>query len=250
MISFGIVLPSQIYSEYRRDLAKKAFESLLKTRPPTLTPFLFLLIKSRHEVYPAEGIHKGFFLYDLEEPGRELGTEAALAYGTDQVFKNPGITHVVWMGDDSLFHPDWLIQLEALILRHPKARAWSVYRSAYEAVHATLECRLDKDVEDVRVRSLCGHGMTITKEEWQEWGIKWQDGRNSWGSPSGNTLDLLHVHSRPGERWCTAKSYVEHTGRTGKNCQADIPEWAVAFQGAGGYDTVENLPWKKVFGGP
>lgn len=226
-IRFAIILPSQIYSDYRRILAKEAFASLLKTNMPSEVPTVYLLTKALDDVHPQCGHYPGLKIRNLCEPDQELGTESALAYGTDKALLDESVTHLVWMGDDSLFHPDWLIQLEALIGRHPGARAWSVYRSAYEAVHTPMALGNG----DVRVKSLCGHGLTMTRGEWTDWGINWKDGRGRWGSPSGNTLDMLHIHARPGERWCTAKSYVQHTGREGKNCHTGIPEWAVDFQG-------------------
>ena len=81
----------------------------------------------------------------------------------------------------------------------------------------------------VRVSTLCGHGMTVSRKEWQDWGVQWRQG--AWLSPGADTLDLYHASCRSGERWTTVASYVEHTGRSGLHCSPGIPEYAVDFQG-------------------
>jgi hypothetical protein len=53
-----------------------------------------------------------------------------------------------------------------------------------------------------------------------------------WPSVSGgNTLDLHHACNRPGERWATARSFVQHTGIEGVNVTRGIPEFAIDFIG-------------------
>lgn len=249
MIRFGVVLPTFIYNEYRKELAAKAFETLLLTRQPTAKPIVTLVLEKAgvDPIHPEPAEYDGYYLNHLiDDESEAVGTEQTLAAGTQTVFDGPGdISHVVWMGDDSLFHPDWLRELEYLIDRHPDAKGWSVYRSAYEAAHRTL---LTDATGDCRVSSLCGHGFTISREEWTGWGIDWrnppavQGGQPRWPGPEGNTLDILHPFARPGERWCTGKSYVQHTGRRGVNCTPDIPEWAVDFQGE-----QESPTWSRPF---
>lgn len=233
-MKFGIVLPSLIYNEYRRLLAEQAFESLLKTKRPSQQAVLFLLIKGAPDkVHPPEGGYPAFNLIHIQEPPGVGNTEQTLAYGTTRIFENPTVTHSVWMGDDALFNPYWLVELEKLINRHPSSRSWSVYRSAYEAVHAPLAN--SEDGVDVKVRSICGHCLTLERKEWQEWGIDYsKPGRQNparWPSPSGDTLDMLHIHARYGDRWVTRQSYVQHTGRQGTNCHPGIPEYAQDFAG-------------------
>jgi hypothetical protein len=187
---------------------------------------LLLLTKPGSDYpYPIAELSGPFDLVRVDEPPAVRGTEQTLAYGTGAALAYESVTHVSWMGDDADFNPRWLIELEALILRRPEARAWSVYRSAYEAIHKTLR----EDGDDVLVRSLCGHGMTFSRQEWTDWGINWEQGR-SWPSPvPGDTLDLHHTWARPGERWATRRSYVEHTGVVGLHCQPGIPEHARDF---------------------
>jgi hypothetical protein len=98
-----------------------------------------------------------------------------------------------------------------------------VYRSSFEWFHRTL----DEAGEDVSVRSICGHGLTMTKQEWTEWGIDWKVG--AWGCPYGDTLDLVHMHEREGERWVTKQSFLEHTGKEGVHATVDTPEYARNF---------------------
>lgn len=252
---FGIVLPTWIYNAERARLATEAFDSLARTECPSRRAALLLLVRpgimSKY-TGPVQGRLLAFETQMLFQ-GKDIeGTEQTLAWGTEEMLRSFGdVTHVVWMGDDALFHPRWLRELENLVKRHPGARAWSVYHSAHQAHHKDLrhvdglECRLDpcavntasddeeltcetKPFRDVLVKSVCGHGMTFTREEWAEWGIKWETGRR-WNSPEGNTLDLHHAWARPGERWVTARSYVEHTGKEGINCRAHIPEYGIGF---------------------
>ncbi len=226
-MTFGVVLPSFVYDEERRRLATKCFETLVNTKSPTERPALLLLIHPSEYEYP-EGERFGIFdLTKIHDPVEVSGTEQSLAFGTSVSLNEcRDITHVVWMGDDSAFSPYWLQELESLIGRHPEARSWSVYRSYYEAVHKTLHV----DELDARPSSICGHGMTFSRHEWNEWGINWRDGKE-WSSPLGSTLDMHHVCNRPGERWVTKRSYVNHTGLEGVHCRPTIPEHARDFVG-------------------
>lgn len=232
-MQLAVVLPSWVYDQERARLAHLAFETLLNTRTKEFVkkPWLGIMLRESKVPfeYPPIALMDQVFHTNLElGQGEQLsGTEQTLAYGTQWMF-DAGADYVTWMGDDALFHPEWLHQLQALVSRHPEAKCWSVYRSAHTAFHKTII----ESGDDVMVASICGHGFTISKQEWTEWGIRWQDG--SWGCHQGDTLDLCHAQYRPGERWCTAKSYVEHTGRYGQHCRPHIPEWAQNFQGVEG----------------
>ena len=227
-MKFGVVLPSFVYNEERRRLATECFETLVKTQMPSEKPTLLLLTHSSDFEYPIGGPDFGIFRFALcQDPVDVSGTEQSLAFTTSVLFEHYGdITHAIWMGDDSKFSPYWLQELEALILRHLEARSWSVYRSYYEAVHKTLH----EDELDAQVASICGHGMTFSRDEWKAWGVSWRDGKE-WHSPKGTTLDMHHVCNRPGERWVTKKSYVAHTGVEGVHCRINIPEHAREFVG-------------------
>lgn len=223
-MNLGIVLPSYLYNDTRRQLADQAFRSLAQTKPLQEKSSLLLLVRDPSDYAQYLQMLQENFLVTIRKDDGLNGTEQTLAFGTQYLLDNNGVDYVTWMGDDALFNPSWLLQLEKLVGRHPEATSWSVYRSAYEWVHRTLD---DTGV-DVRVRSICGHGMTFTKKEWQEWGIYWEHG--AWCAPDGDTLDLYHVSQRQGERWVTKASFVEHTGKLGVHCTADIPEYARDYQ--------------------
>lgn len=215
-----------MYSEERQRLASQAFYSLMETEPLQQEARLLLLVKNgrSHEYMSLlDGLSKKFNVILKTDEGLN-GTEQTLAFGTNFMFENFGLDYVTWMGDDALFHPLWLWKLEGLIRRHPQAKSWSVYRSAFEFVHRTIRA----EGEDVLVRSICGHGLTVSCQEWKEWGIDWRSG--AWCCHQGDTLDLVHSEVREGERWVTKESWVQHTGKTGVHCTVDIPEFARDFQ--------------------
>ena len=222
----GIVLPSYMYSQERKRLAANAFVSMSRTESLQQETTLLMLVKSgTAEQYsvPVEELSKKFRVILKTDEGL-AGTEQTLAFGTQRLFEEFGVEYVTWMGDDALFHPMWLWQLEGLVKRHPKAKSWSVYRSSFEFVHRTIK----EEKEDVLVRSICGHGMTVSKKEWMDWGVDWKVGQ--WCCHQGDTLDLVHSEARPGERWVTGKSYIQHTGVVGIHCTESIPEYAKDFQ--------------------
>jgi hypothetical protein len=225
-MKLGIVLPSFLYNDERKRLAADAFNSLIQTERLEHETRLLLLVKAGHAAEyngPMEGLTKTFNVILKTDEGLD-GTEQTLAFGTQYLLDNFGVDYITWMGDDALFNKMWLWHLEGLIKRHPDAKSWSVYRSAYEWVHKTL----DDTGTDVLVRSICGHGMTFTKKEWEEWGIDWKKGK--WFCHQGDTLDLVHSEVRAGERWVTKKSWVEHTGKQGVHCTVLTPEHAKDFQ--------------------
>lgn len=227
-MKLGIVLPSFMYSLERKRLASAAFYSMMKTEKLEKETRLLILAKVGHAIdYTGvlEGLEKKFSVTLKTDDGL-TGTEQTLAFGTQWMIDNFGVDYVMWMGDDALFNPLWLWKLEGLIKRHPEAKSWSVYRSAYEWFHRTL----DDTGEDVRVRSICGHGMTFTADEWKEWGVQWKEVSTD---PDSHTLDLIHYDSRPGERWVTKQSYVQHTGKVGVHCNENVPEFARDFQMVG-----------------
>lgn len=222
----GIVLPSWVYRTERVRLVQDAFNTLEQTQTDGNKPHLLLILKlTDNYYYDTEKLLPVFQVEVIADPECVRGTEQTLAYGTQSLF-DQGCDTVTWMGDDALFHPDWIRKLRKLIADKPDARAWSVYRSAYTQVHQTVE----ENCEYVRVTSVCGHGMTFTRQEWKEWGVVWEAG--VWDSPYGDTLDMHHIYVRPeGERWVTKESWVDHTGKVGVHCNESIPEYGQDFQG-------------------
>jgi hypothetical protein len=229
-MNLGIVLPSYMYNDVRKGLAMEAFRTLARTEGYwEQKARLMLLVKAGHAHEYTDVVNSLAASFDvvLKTDEEANGTEQTLAYGTQWFIDNTDVDYITWMGDDALFHRMWLHHLASLISRHPSAKSWSVYRSAYEWVHKSL----DHSRWDIMVRSICGHGMTFTRQEWTEWSIDWKQG--SWLSGDGDTLDLLHVHQRPGERWVTRLSFIQHTGKVGVHCGPDTPEYARDFQGEG-----------------
>jgi hypothetical protein len=229
-MKLGIVLPSWFYDERRKEMAVNTFSSLGRTKSFLGRPDILMIVKEEtieqyvELVRPLEEV----FEVTLQVDTGLTGTEQPLAFGTEWLFGNRGVDYVTWMGDDALFHPEWLVQLVELIERHPDAIAWSVYRSNHEKFHAPLEFVR----EDVLVKSICGHGLTLGKNEWSTWGVRWED--HGWAGVEKMTLDLLHAQERNGARWVTKKSYVEHTGwRQGRHCTGCEEEYAKEFQGVG-----------------
>ncbi len=226
-MKLGITLPSHFYTPERRRLADAAFRSLAATESLQEPTTLLLLVRrgtaGDYTAY-TDQLNNKFRLIIKTDEGLE-GTEQTLAFGTTYLAENFDLDYLMWMGDDALFHPFWLWKLEGLISRHLAAKAWSVYRSAHEAFHAPIR-QLEDDME---VRSICGHGMTFSVKEWKAWGIKWQQG--AWLSSRGDTMDLLHVEARPGERWVTKHSYLQHTGKVGRHCTGNEPEYAQEYAG-------------------
>jgi hypothetical protein len=227
-VKLGIVLPSYLYNRERERLADSAFLSLAKSESLMDETVLLFLIKSgtasQYNQY-LDKLRKKFRVVlktydDLE------GSEQKFAFGTSYMLDSFKVDYITWMADDVLFHPLWLWKLEALIGRHPEAKAWSIYRSAFEWMHRTVR----EEGDDVLVRSICAHGMTFTKKEWQEWGVT-PEIAATFGIDGNVTLDVEHPEKRPGERWVTKVSYLEHTGRTGTRATPDIPEYARDFVG-------------------
>jgi hypothetical protein len=222
---FGLVMPTYVYDATRRILADRTFETLLRTEVGNPPPLLILVVKENGYTYRLDALRSKFKL-QMEGNSREgvefKFSEQPAVHGTNLAFAR-GAEYVVHLNDDSLFHPQWLNELERLIGRHPGARSWSVYRSAREDIHQPLR---EAD-GDIMVKSICGTGITFSRSEWEAMNIDWRD--YQWSSPRGSTLDLYHPHVRPGERWVTSRSYIDHTGRVGIHCTPAMPEYALNF---------------------
>ena len=232
-MKFGLVMSSFVYNEERMALATACFDSLLQTRFPDGAPLLLMVVKPSAFPYPINELQRKFWLevHGNSCEGIEFQmSEQPAVYGTDVAFSR-GADVVVHLNDDSLMHPEWLVELEGLIERHPHAYAWSPYRSARQDVHKPLETA----GSDIMVRSLCGLGIAFSRQEWAAMGVSWK--QSQWMSPWGSTLDLWHAWARPGERWCPTISYMEHTGRIGIHSKTPTPEVAIAFAGVSARQT-------------
>lgn len=149
----------------------------------------------------------------------------------------PEITHITYLTDDYVYNPDWLIQLDSLIRRHPKARAWTVYRSSYTRHHRIISdapwIADGKQHKDCLVTSIAGVG-TMSRQEWEEFGLDGSRPHGNWTVPAeaggGNTVDLFHAYSRPGERWATERDYIDHIADHGTHAASNVDK-ALDFVG-------------------
>jgi hypothetical protein len=207
-IKFGFVLPIYLYNPERVAWAKRSFASLRKTQAIDHMPILLFVAKSEH--FDAEGLESqedfpGFGRVIIQQPYDAANIDAAVTYGFDSLFRMfPEITHGCFLADDFIYNPVWLSELRALILRHPDAKSWSVYRSGNTKHHRTLQ----SEGVDMLVTSISGPGA-ITWEEWKDWNFDYRK------FPVGISLDILHSRERIGDRWVTQKSYIQQIGVRG-----------------------------------
>ena len=264
---FGFVIPIYTVNEQRRNWAVASLRSLAKTVVIGEPPVICFVLNSAKE-NESEGIIRssGLSQFDvmlIEQPPDAASIDACNIFGWSHILKTrPDITHLAMMTVDWLYNPRWLIELENIIQRHPQARAWWVYRSAFEFFHKTLRIE-----EDVLVRSFNAGGC-FPAADYRAWnpdyhnfrisaprvtdarfdentGNLWMqmaDGQNytfTKGSrptlpfTNGLTLDLIDPWMRQGERWVTKRSYILNIGVEGINQRLGAPEYAVDFVGFG-----------------
>ncbi len=234
-MKFGMVLPTYLYSEERKVFAEKSYASLRGTDVPKeerpLPLFVVAANQGSADVVVNAALYTAtewsFAVKIFLQPPEVAGLDPSLAWIVQKFFDETDCTHVIELADDMIYNPKWFVELKALVTRHPDARAWSVYRSAHERHHRTLQ----RDGDDHLVTSMAGNGTCWTREEWQAWGVHWKQGP-TWPVPSGgDTLDLHHAYFRPGDRWATDKSFMDHLGQIGVHCQQGVPEFALNFIG-------------------
>jgi hypothetical protein len=233
-VRFAAILPTLLPTDDRVKFAEASLKSLAKTVTEGLDekPLLFIVFKggpagtvARSQTFPQ------FETQIVPQPAELKSNDSAFAWALTHITSNiPSVTHLFQLCDDWLYNPRWLPELQSLVRRRPGAKAWWVYRSAYEEIHKTL--RVDGDI---LVRSVNGMGC-ITREEWKDWGFDYRRCPRDTHLEGGISLDLLHPQRRPGERWVTARSYIVNVGLTGVCQRPDTPDFAVDFIG------LEDLP--------
>lgn len=228
--SFAVLLLARAYNVRRIAWAEQALASLVKTYGWEAVSLygLFFDESDRRRLLSVMPSFPGAM--ELEVTGLYASQpNVLLAYGTEQAFRRfPTADKIVWAYDDMLCHPAWLEQLDELIARHPQATAWSVYRSAHVAHH----CALEQRGGDVRVRSLDGMSLCLSRDEWQAYAVRWQTG--DFTVPTGGcSIDLHHAYYRSGERWCTGQSWVQNLGRAGIHTVETTPAYGMNFVGDG-----------------
>jgi len=144
-------------------------------------------------------------LDDSEQQGTDFNSFAI--FGASDLIKNTDVTHIGFLVDDFVYNPEWAQQLVKLISRHPDAKAWSVYRSAYTQHHNII----GGDGIDVLMTMHDCLG-TMTREEWIEYGagMKWVNFHCPPELGGGCTIDIHHAYARPGDRWATDKDYMNN----------------------------------------
>lgn len=224
---FGIVIPSWFYAAERIEWARQSFASLALTEEPSEAPDLMFVVKKGivpfREVVP-HGTFSGLRnALVVSQPDSAQGGCGALAWGFDTILELASdVTHVLFVGDDFIYHPSWLRQQEALIERHPEAISTYVYRSSNTRWHRTIR----EEGEDCMVTNISGPGC-FSRAEWRDWAIDYR----SFPRPDGCTLDILHERQRPGERWVTKASYLQQIGVRGMHNNAGECDEALDFVG-------------------
>lgn len=270
-IVFGLNLISYCYRPERAPWIAQSLETLGNTDLTGLNPVFFQLTykPTDFEYGPSimninkkwnngDGV-KAYFYID-EEPPEVKGLDPVFIWSANRLLAyntHPEITHIVFLTDDVLYNPQWLQQTSRLIERHPKARAWTTYRSAYDRHHKTLKTAtyqfapileggasgpIIEECTDHYVSSISGIG-TMSRKEWETYAPDWKRGHGGFPVPAtydiggfgihsggGNTLDLHHAFYHQGERWATEKSYQEHIGVIGTHATG-VPEHGVDFVG-------------------
>jgi hypothetical protein len=224
----GFILPVYIYSDERLKWAERGLDSLRRTAKGSYYPPLLCVTKPgkfddatlallTKQPFPA------FIHYIANQPADASELNSAFAWGYEHIFERfPWVTHACILCEDWIFNPQWMMQLECLISRHPDAVGWSVYRSNNARWHRTLR----QEGEDCLVTSVNGPGA-ISREGWAAWGKSYRD----FPSPTGYSIDLLHVIECPGERWTTYKSYIQHIGLRGTYAHEGELDLSLEFVG-------------------
>ena len=224
---FGIVIPTYLYADERVVWAQRSLASLARTEEIDHTPDIMFVVK--RGIVPFRGIlpDGGFSGIAnplvMREPEDAQGGCAALCWGFDQLLKCfSDITHVMFLGDDFVYHPSWLRQQQELIQRHPDAVSWYVYRSSNTRYHRTIR----EEGPDCLVTNISGPGC-FSRAEWIQWGQKYRD----YPRADGMTMDIAHERERPGERWVTRASYIQQIGVRGRHNNAGECDEALEFVG-------------------
>lgn len=216
----AFILPSYPINQERVAWAGRSFASLAKTKILNYKPRIVMVARAGacdpRTLFPKM---QQFDVEILEQPKQITFIDAAFTWGLDHLFRNyPCITHGGILQDDFIYNENWLRELDALINRHPKALNWWVYRSNNEKYARTIK----SDRMDMLVTCINGPGV-MTREEWQAWGLDYH--AVDFG------LDVTHPKHRPGERWVTAKSYIQSIGIRGTHNTPEEGEVAIDFAG-------------------
>lgn len=236
---YGLILNTYVYALHRANYVAKSLKSLAQTNIEGLEqPILQFTIKPSafdYGPYLTELEQKFLIQVDLEDyvcKDKGKGIDPTFINSINNILMlYPEITHVTYLTDDILYNKDWLLTLDALIERHPDAKAWTVYRSSNTRHHRVMV--QDRVTQDCMVTSIAGVG-TMSRQEWEEYGLDGKQGHGYYSTPAthggGNTVDLHHAYARPGSRWATGRDYWEHIGDSGSHSLVNIDK-ALDFVG-------------------
>ena len=235
-MKFGIVLVSYVAGEPRISYANRSFASLSKTSFEGLErPVMQMSVKKTDFDY-SPFIQQWSEKMDVDVKNDEdfVGrcTDALFVCCANKLLADhDNITHLTFLTNDFIYNWDWLRQLQALIQRHPDAKAWTVYKSMNTRHHRTI--RVDENGDHL-LTSISSMGA-ISRQEWLEYNPDPNLGNHGYHVPEseggGETLDLHHCWARKGEYWGTDKDYQQHIGEYGINCCPGTPEHAGNFIG-------------------
>jgi len=211
-MKFGLVLVSYVYNQERATIASRTLTSLAKTNveplPPPILQCSFRTSGFDYSQY-IEDLNKKFrVIVDDDVPGSSGNLNSFVSCTANKLLENKEVTHIVFLYDDFVYNTEWLQELYKLIFRHPDARAWSVYRSAYVRSHRILRTEYTDCVMTMHDGLGC-----LERWEWEEY-IATTNGDFSVGSclGGGNTIDIHHACARLGDRWATGRDYWQNIG--------------------------------------
>lgn len=198
-MKFGMAFVTYVYRPERVAMVRHVLTSLAKTNVDGLEKPVFRIsyrpsFFDYNEFVPA--LSEKFEVYMVtDSPQCNSMQYAHVDAGVKILNEHPEVTHVCHLCDDRICNPQWLQETKGLIERHPGARAWSVFRSAYTDFHRII----GGDGIDVLMTMHDALGCT-SREEWMQF-----------FSECGYTgePDCDHAARHPGERWATSRDYME-----------------------------------------
>ena len=266
---FGFICPSYIWNLFRHRLAEASLASLGRSITEGLEAPPVIIFVGKPEVETMDVLRRyqfpQFVTDIIAEPSDAASIDACFLYGLKRLHDTcPDVTHFGFLTLDWCYNREWLYRLKELVDRHPVAKAWWVYRSAYEKFHKTL--KTDDPSGDILVRSINAGGLfpredfalypdyracridspRISSTNFDEttgvlqfaFGSENFHLANGVGKDKsmealkhGLTFDLFDVWLRQGERWVTPRSYILNMGVHGQNQQPEMPEFGIDFVG-------------------
>lgn len=207
-MKFGLVMSAYVGDPARSGITARCLSGLAKTvadEKPTL--LIMIRFNEFFDYNPfLEELRKKFNVVVLDDIPGDVNSRDV--YMADLLFSQYDATHVVFLYSDFVFNSQWLSELKNLILRHPSAKAWSVYRSSYTRHHKIV----GGDGVDVLMTMHDGLGC-LSKEEWNDYRELINGDYTCPDSMGGgSTIDIHHPYKRPGEYWATGKDYWENIG--------------------------------------